>query len=481
MLIALLKLFGGLLGLSLVALVVWLLIALLKMAWVTVLQWRDLISVDRWQEVLVTIGRSKLRTALTTISVAWGIFVLVFLLGLGRGLDNGMRKNFARDATNGVWINANKTSVAHAGYDVGRRIMFENSDYERAKKVKGVEYISAQHFIGGQRWGASMMTKYGAKANTFELDAVYADSLRLQAHEMTAGRFLSAADIAQNRKSAVIGQTVAQFLFGETHGGATGPAYAAKSADGKGESGPPPAFTRSPIGEWITIGSTAFQVIGVFTDPGGAEEERRIYIPVSTAQLAFNGGEKLGQIQMTVGQAGPEEAQAIIDVIVGQLAEKHSFDPTDNQAVRVHNNIEQFARFKKLFWMISAFVMVIGMGTLAAGVVGVSNIMMIAVKERTKEIGVRKALGATPNSIIFMIIQEAVFLTGVAGLLGLSAGVGFLGLLGKLDNDFIVNPNIDLTYGIAAAVFLVVAGALAGYFPARAAAKVNPIHALRDQ
>ena len=410
-------------------------------------------SADRWMEVFDTIRRNKLRTALTAISVAWGIFVLVFLLGLGRGLDNGLRANFARDATNGVWINANKTSVAHGGYDVGRRITFENTDYERAKKVAGVEYISGQHYIGGNRWGASMMTKYGAKANTFELDAVYADAIRLQAHEMTQGRFLSAADIAQNRKSAVIGQTVAQFLFEE----------------------------KSPIGEWITCGSTAFQVVGVFTDPGGAEEERRIYIPVSTAQLAFNGGEKLGQIQMTVGQAGPEETQAIIDVIVGQLAERHKFDATDPQAVRVHNNIEQFERFKKLFWMISTFVIVIGLGTLAAGVVGVSNIMMIAVKERTKEIGVRKALGATPWSIVFMITQEAVFLTGVAGLLGLSAGVGVLGLLGKMDNEFIVNPNIDLSMGIGAAAFLVFAGALAGYFPARAAAKVNPIHALRDQ
>jgi len=410
-------------------------------------------SLDRWLEVFDTIRRNKLRTALTAISVAWGIFVLVFLLGLGRGLDNGLRANFARDATNGVWINANKTSVAHGGYDVGRRITFENVDYERAKKVEGIEYISAQHFVGGNRWGASMMTKYGAKANTFELAAVYADSLRLQAHEMTQGRFLSPADIAQTRKSAVIGQTVSKFLFEQA----------------------------SPIGEWITIGSTAFQVVGVFTDPGGAEEERRIYIPVSTAQLAFNGGEKLGQIQMTVGQAGPAETQAIIDVIVGQLAERHNFDPTDPQAVRVHNNIEQFERFKKLFWMISTFVIVIGLGTLAAGVVGVSNIMMIAVKERTKEIGVRKALGATPWSIVFMITQEAVFLTGVAGLLGLSAGVAVLGLLGKLDNDFIVNPNIDLSMGVGAAVFLVLAGALAGYFPARAAARVNPIHALRDQ
>jgi len=432
-------------------------------------------SLDRWLEVLDTIRRNKLRTALTAISVAWGIFVLVFLLGLGRGLDNGLRKNFARDATNGVWINANKTSVAHGGYDVGRRITFENADYERAKKVEGIEYISAQHFVGGNRWGASMMTRYGAKANTFELAAVYADSLRLQAHEISQGRFLSAADIAQHRKSAVVGQTAAGFGWGGKRAptGAGGPAGSAGGAEG----GAP----RGPIGEWITIGSTAFQVIGVFTDPAGAEEERRIYIPVSTAQLAFNGGEKLGQIQLTVGQAGAAETQAIIDVIVGQLAERHNFDPTDPQAVRVHNNIEQFERFSKLFWMISTFVVVIGLGTLAAGVVGVSNIMMIAVKERTKEIGVRKALGATPWSIVFMITQEAVFLTGIAGLLGLSAGVGVLGLLGKLDNEFIVNPNIDLSMGLGAAVFLVFAGALAGYFPARAAAKVNPIHALRDQ
>ncbi|MDB4963823.1 MAG: hypothetical protein JWP01_3822 [Myxococcales bacterium] len=456
MAVAALKLLAGLVALAgvlaiLAALIV-LAIALLRMLGITLVQWRDLLSVDRWQEVLVTIGRNRLRTFLTTVSVAWGIFVLVFLLGLGRGLDHGMRQNFARDATNGVWINASKTSVASGGYDVGRRIMFENSDYQRARKTKGVEFMSAEHFIGGQRW-MSLMTKYGAKANAFELDAVYEETIRLQSHVITQGSFLSAADIAQSRKSAVIGKTVADFLF-----------------EGK-----------PPIGEWITVGSTAFQVVGVFTDPGGAEEERRIYIPVSTAQLAFNGGEKLGQLQMTLGQAGPAEAQAIIDDIVGQLAERHNFDPTDKQAVRVHNNIAQFERFKQMFWMISTFVIVIGLGTLAAGVVGVSNIMMIAVKERTKEIGVRKALGATPYSIVFMIIQEAVFLTGVAGLLGLSAGVGVLELLGRLDNEFIVNPNIDLGMGLGAAVFLVVAGALAGYFPARAAARVNPIHALRDQ
>jgi putative ABC transport system permease protein len=441
---------GGLIGLATVLLV--LAVALVRMIFVLGMQWRDLLSLDRWTEVLITIGRNKLRTTLTMISVAWGIFVLVALLGLGRGLDQGMRKQFQRDATNGVWINVGKTSVAHGGYDVGRKIMFENDDYDRAKNVKGIEYISAEHYIRGQRWGAAVMTKRGGKANTFELDAVYPATIRMQQQVIAQGRFLTDADVAQTRKAAVVGKVVADFLF---------------------EKDP-------PIGDWIVIGGVPFQVVGVFTDPGGPEEERRIYLPVSTAQLAFNGGEKLGQLQLTVGQANAEETKAIIDTIVGQLAEHHNFAPTDRQAVRVHNNIEQFGRFKQMFWMISMFVLVIGLGTLAAGVVGVSNIMMIAVKERTKEIGVRKALGATPSSIVFMVLQEAVFLTAVAGLLGLTGGVFVLEALGRMKNDFILNPGIDLSIGLGATAFLVLAGAFAGYFPARAAAKVNPIHALRD-
>ncbi len=457
MLIAALKLLGMLIGLAaavgLLVVVIVLAIAFVRMVGVGILQWRDMLSIDRWTEVLVTIGRNKLRTALTMISVAWGIFVLVALLGLGRGLDAGMRKTFARDATNGVWIRANKASVAYGGYDVGRQIMFENRDYERAKGVKGIEHMSAEHYIGGQRWGASFMTRRGGRANTFELDAVYPATIRLQSQTIISGRFISDADVAQHRKAAVIGKVVADFLF----------------------EGDP------PIGDWIVIGSVPFQVVGIFSDPGGPEEERRIYLPVSTAQLAFNGGEKLGQLQMTLGQAGPDEAQAIIDQVVGQLSEAHDFDPTDRQAVRVQNNIEQFERFSKLFWMISMFVVVIGLGTLAAGVVGVSNIMMIAVKERTKEIGVRKALGATPSSIVFMVLQEAIFLTALAGLLGLTGGVVVLELMGRMDNEFILNPGIDLTTGLGATGFLVLAGAFAGYFPARAAAKVNPIHALRDQ
>jgi len=433
-----------------------------RIAIVVLSQWRDVLSFDRWSEVLDTIRRNKLRTALTMISVAWGIFVLVFLLGLGNGFDNGLRSEFARDATNGIWITGAKTSIAHDGYDVGRKITFENRDYERAKSAKlpgpggqGIEHISGQFFIRGGRFGGGeMLTKRNGKANSFQINAVHPDAIYLQAHTVVSGRFLDFVDIVQRRKSAVVGRPVVEFLFG-------------------GE---------NPIGEWLNIAGVPFQVVGVFSDPGGAEQERQIYIPVSTAQLAFNGVDHLGMLEFTVGNANAAQTKIITDQVVAQLAERHKFDPKDPQAVRVQNNVENFERFSKLFWMISTFVVVIGLGTLAAGVVGVSNIMMIAVKERTKEIGVRKALGATPKSIVFMVIQEAVFLTGLAGLMGLSAGVALLELTNRVvHNDFVKNASIDLKVGILATLGLVIAGALAGYFPARAAARVNPIHALRDQ
>jgi putative ABC transport system permease protein len=449
----LLILIAALLALGVIAVLIYLLVALLQMVGIGIVQWRDLISIDRWTEVFMTIGRNKLRTALTTISVAWGIFVLVFLLGLGNGLDNGLRKNFARDATNAVWMMAGKTGIAHGGYDLGRPIQFVNGDYDRAKKIEGIDAISGTHFIGGRGWG-SMYTKRGNKANAFQIDAMHADAIKLENHDIVQGRFLSESDISEHRKSAVIGGVVRDFLFEPEE---------------------------NPIGQWIIVNNVPFQVVGVFTDPRGNEQERRVYIPISTAQLAFNGADRMGALSFTVASEDAEESKALVDKVVGQLAERHKFDPNDKQAVRVWNNLENFSRFQKMFFGISVFVIVIGLGTLAAGVVGVSNIMMISVKERTKEIGVRKALGATPYSIIFMVIQESVFLTSVAGLLGLAGGVGLCGLLGKLENDFIVNPGIDLSAGIAATIFLVVAGALAGYFPARAAARVNPVHTLRDQ
>jgi putative ABC transport system permease protein len=476
---------------AVLAAAVFLVITALRIGGVMLVQWRDLFSVDRWTEVMATIKRNKLRTTLTMISVAWGIFVLVFLFGLGKGLDRGLRDTFAREATNGIWIYARKTTIPHNGYDIGRKITFDNRDYERAKTVKvpgpggeGIDHLSGQYFIHGDQFGGgTMMTRRNNKANAFQINAVHPDAFFLGQSKIDAGRFLNADDIAQHRKTAVIGEAMRSFLFEPSE---------------------------NPIGEWITISTLAppaaagagsgsdatattttatnisagvpFQVVGVFSDPAGADQERQLYIPVSTAQLSFNGADHLGALELTVGTANAAEAKSISDQIVAQLAERHQFDPTDPQAARVHSNVEGYERFSKLFWMISTFVVVIGLGTLASGVVGVSNIMMIAVKERTKEIGVRKALGATPTSIIAMIIQESVFLTGLAGLFGLAAGVGLLEVVSRnVQNEFIKNPAIDLKVGVLAALGLMLAGALAGFFPARAAARVNPIHALRDQ
>jgi putative ABC transport system permease protein len=308
---------------------------------------------------------------------------------------------------------------------------------------------------GGAFDGTALMTKRGGKANSFQINAVHADAFYLTNHEIIEGRFLTKGDVANKRKSVVVGRPVVEYFFKPDE---------------------------DPIGQWLEVAGVPFQIVGVFRDEGGAEQERQMYVPVSTAQLAFSGNDKLGMLELTAGNAGPEEVQAIVDTIKGQLSERHGFSPDDPQAVHVHNNVEQFQRFSMMFYIISAFVLVIGLGTLSAGVVGVSNIMMIAVKERTKEIGVRKALGATPSSIVFMVIQEAVFLTGIAGLLGLSAGVAACEGIGRAHlTGFILNPGIDLSTGIVATLFLVFAGTLAGFFPARAAARVNPIHALRDQ
>ncbi len=425
----------------------------------------SMFSIDRWGEVFDTIKRNKLRTVLTCISVAWGIFVMVVLLGLGQGLNNGIRKSFRREAANGIYISASKTSMPYAGYGVGRKLTFNNRDYEAAKDVDGIEHLGAQYFIRGGRFGGGeMKVQKGTKSNMFGVNAVNPAAFFLSTSDMAQGRFLNDLDVRTLRKAAVIGEPVRDFLFG----------HADNNGHGDGA-------VDNPIGEWVVVGGVPFEIVGVFHDDN-EENARQLYIPVSTAQLSFNGADRLGMLMFTVGQADAEQAGVIKRKVIAQLAASHQFSPDDKQAVRVFDNVEGFAKFQSFFNVISLFVLVIGLGTLAAGVVGVSNIMMIAVKERTKEIGVRKALGATPQSIVAMIVQEAVFLTSIAGLLGLSAGVVFLGLLPSLiETELIDNPSINIAVGILAAVGLMVAGALAGFVPARSAAKVNPIETLRDQ
>jgi len=413
-------------------------------------------SIDRWQEVLSTLARAKLRSALTVFAVAWGIFMLVFLLGMGRGLRQGAETRFADDAANSVFLFGGQTSQPYQGMPIGRRVQLTNTDYEHVRRLPGIEHITGRYFPGsGRPFSGERPARVGAKTQNFDVRAVHPDHLYLEKTLIRAGRFVNAADIAERRKVCVVGIPVAQFFWGGT----------------------------DVIGKTILIGGVAFDVVGVFDDSGGDDgETRMIYVPLTTAQLAWNGADRLNAILITVGDKSVAETKALIADIKRTFAERIRFNPDDPQAVRVRNNLEQYESFQKIFWIIELFITFMGGCTLFAGVIGVANIMLITVKERTKEIGIRKALGARPASIVGAILQESIFLTAAAGYLGLVLGVAALQAIAKLvpANDFFANPQIDLRVAIYANVVLIVAGALAGFFPAYSAARISPVEAMRD-
>jgi putative ABC transport system permease protein len=413
-------------------------------------------NLDRWREILDTLWRSKLRSLLTAFSVAWGIFMLVFLLGMGSGLQNGVQQGFADDATNSVWMFAGRTSVPHDGMPIGRRTVFTNRDVAAIDRLTGVDKITGRFHIGAGR-GAAVQSRVGNKVAPYDVRSVHPDHLYLENTIMVAGRFLNEVDIKDKRKVCVIGDPVARFLFGTTD---------------------------DIIGRWIEINRIPFQVVGLFTDSGGEGEREKIYVPITTSQTAFNGADHVHQTMFTMGpDVTVAESQRVARAAVEVLAAAHHFSPEDTQAVRVRNNVEQFQNFLQIFLGIRVFVVFMGICSLVAGVIGVSNIMMIVVRERTREIGVRKALGATPSHIVTSIVQESVFITTLAGYLGLVAGIGALALIDSLlpPTEMFAHPQVDLTVALGATVLLVIAGALAGLFPARAAARVNPIKALRDE
>ena len=393
--------------------------------------------------------RHKLRTFLTGLSVAWGIFMLVLLQGAGNGLRNATEARFADDAVNSLWIYGGRTSRNYAGTGPGRKIRFTNRDYNRLKKQEKVKKLTGRFRIED-----GYTVSYENQHSSFDVRAVHPDHLFLERTTMLTGRFINNIDLAQKRKVAVIGDAVADVLFRKI----------------------------APLGKYIDISGTAYLVVGTFIDKGSEGERRKIYLPISTAQTVYNGRENIDQLMFTVGDASVEETEIIENDIRGMFARNHRFDPSDKRAIRVRNNVESFKNIVQIFDWIAIFVWIIGAGTIIAGIVGVSNIMMISVKERTKEFGIRKAIGAQPHSIVGLVVQEAVLLTSVAGYVGLLAGVGLLEGASKLlpDNEYLQNPAIDFRMAITAMVLLVVSGALAGFFPARSASKVNPIIALRN-
>ena len=402
-------------------------------------------------ELWDVLSRNALRTFLTGLSVAWGVFMLVVLLGAGNGLENGANWEFRDDAQNSIWIGGGKTSVPYQGRSPGRPILFKNQDYkELPLKVPGIEHLTGRYWL----WGEFSVT-YGAKRSSFNILGVHPDQRYLEKTLITRGRYLDENDQAEKRKVCVVGSKVREILFGD----------------------------RDPLGEYVNIRGLAYKVVGEFEDVGGENELRKIYVPISTAQLVYNQPEIIHQLIFTVGDASVEQSQAMADKARAVLARNHGFSPDDRRALRMGNNLEQFTRITGVFRWIRIFVWVVGVGTLLAGIVGIGNIMLISVAERTKEIGIRKALGATPASIIRMVLGEALVLTGVSGYAGLVAGVGLVELVATRfpDAPFFRQPSVSLDIAVSATLLIMGAGALAGFFPAYRAARVNPIVALRSE
>jgi putative ABC transport system permease protein len=406
---------------------------------------------DKWQEIFETMKKNRLRTFLTGFSVAWGIFMLIILLGSGNGLENGVRKAFEGDATNTLWINPGQTSVAYKGMKSGRYIQFTNEDFDLVKKeIPNIDKISGRINI----WQNNTIS-YKKEYCNYDIIACHPGYGYYETLDIVEGRFINDEDISDFRKVVIISTLVKNVLF---KGG------------------------EEPMGKFIDVSGIPFKVVGVFSDVGGDRDMQRIYVPLSTAQRIFNYGNKISTIGVVTKDIDVEESKMMVEEVRQNLAQVHKFDPQDQRAVFIWNNLEQFKQFLNLFASIRLFIWIIGIGTIIAGVVGVSNIMMIVVKERTQEIGIRKALGATPWSIVSLILLESVLITSFAGYIGLVMGVGLLELISPVfanSDTFFKNPEVNISVALGATAVMVISGMLAGFVPARKAARIQPIEALR--
>ena len=410
-----------------------------------------MILTDRVQEIWEGVRRHRLRTALTGLAVAWGIFMLVVLLGTGRGLQNSVDYNFRDDAINSIWLYPSQTTRPWKGHPPGRRIALSLRDQALlGEGVKEADHLASRYYLGGD-----FTVRYGRKVARYDVRATQPDHRFIEKTIVVRGRFLNDRDLEARRKVAVIGVDIVRQLFGD----------------------------EDPLGKWILVGDIAWRVVGVYDDEGGEGELRKIYLPITTAQAVYGGGDTVHQTMFTLDPTVDSEAsKEVARQAKALLARRHDFDPSDRRAIYVRNNLERYERIASVFRWIQYFVWLVGLGTIVAGVVGVSNIMLISVAERTREFGLRKALGATPGSIVRMVVAEALLITLSAGYLGLVAGVGVIELAGHTlpENDYVRNPSVELWMALAAAALLALAGTLAGYMPARRAARIDPVTALRD-
>lgn len=410
---------------------------------------------DSLQEIFYTLRQNKLRTVMTAFGVFWGIFMLVVLLGAGKGMQNGVYDDFSSDAMDFIVIYTATTSVAYQGMGLGRQITLTKEDLmELPRQVQGLGFIASEN----QRGGVTMI--YEKRQGSFAVHGVPDEYFELKnAVPFTFGRKMNPLDEIEDRKIALLGSVVAERLF-------------EKNTD--------------PVGRDIKVNGVVMKVVGVFNDKGNnGRDSERIYIPSTTFSKMFGTSNQIGSIWIrpTPGVDGYElEKNAI-----AFLQKRHQVSPEDKRAVRSFNMAEAAARVNGLFFGIAAINWFVGLGTLLAGIVGISNIMIITVKERTREIGIRKAIGATPFNIVSTLVFESILVTTIAGYAGLVLGVGLIELISfglrsvGAELPFFRNPEIDFQVAITAMILLIIAGAIAGLIPASRAAKIMPIEAMRAE
>ena len=405
---------------------------------------------DRWQEIFQTIQKNRLRTVLSGFTVALGIFIFIVLFGFGNGLKNSFKQFFLDDATNTLWIYPGQTSKPYRGFKSNRRIEFENSDL---KDIKDNFNFFLEDIT--PRINRSDRVRYKGESDNYSSRAVAPAHQFIEKTIMMKGRYINEDDVMNKTKNIVIGRLVAKDLFKD----------------------------EEPIGKYLEMGTSAFKVVGVFQDQSGDREERLIYMPYTTRQLIEKNNDKINSIIVSYR---PEMGFASALIFEKQLRlflkKKKDIDPRDNNGIRIRNIADQLKQNQQFASVLQIIVAFVGIGTLIAGIIGISNIMVFVVKERTKELGIRKALGATPKSVIGMVLQESIFITTLSGILGMTCGIALLGNIGdRLEQFFIIDPYIDNFTAVIATVLLILFGAIAGYIPAKRAARIKPIVALRDE
>ena len=408
---------------------------------------------DKWQEIFGTIRQNKLRTGLTAAGEFWGIFMLIFMMGMGAGLENGVLHEFGGRSTNSIYIWPEETSIAYKGMPVGRWEAFTIDDVKALKaQADFIDIMAPRHM------SRNINVSYLTRSNTFDVRGEWPGVFEVEALEPIRGRVLNQNDEAQARKVAVIGRTVQEEMF-------------------------PGA---NPVGKYIIVRGVSFQVIGVIKFEGESrrlqEAEESIFIPLNTSLSLFGNGKNISWFVCTV--MPKIRVSDVEEDIIQFLKARHRIAPEDQQAIGSFNLEREYRKIAGLFSGFRAFLWMVGIGTLMAGVVSVSNVMLITVKDRTREIGVRKALGATPWSIISLILLESVFITTLSGYVGLLLGTGIISVINALTagegGSMFMNPEVNLGVSLGSLFILIVSGLLAGLLPALHAARINPVEALRS-